>query len=319
MKRFLNAGWLLAAVLFVVASCNTGRDPKSNLEKYDPSSTYKLQLKPAVGAVYKYEITNETATDLTVNDKEVNMKNKAEMDIIYEISRDSSQNLVFTMTYDRIHLYTKNGDTETESDTNNGALAVNQTDKMLGILKKARIQATLGQSGEIIKITGYKEVGDEIMAGFAPGDPNIAVAQTQWEKVIGEGLIRKSMDQLFKIFPDSSVHLGDTWKLSSRQEGEFEMKLANSFTLKSVNDKIAIIHSEGKIISDNTSNTALGFHDVKTNLQGNQKGEFEMETETGMLIECKIKADIDGTVTVMGREIPVTINSLIKMKSRRLN
>ena len=82
MKQILNPGWILVAVLLFVASCNTHRDYNANSDKYDPAKTYKLQLKPTPGAVYKYEIIIETGTELSVNDKKANMLNKAEMDII---------------------------------------------------------------------------------------------------------------------------------------------------------------------------------------------------------------------------------------------
>jgi len=32
------------------------------------------------------------------------------------------------------------------------------------------------------------------------------------DKAIGEGIVKKNVDQLFKMFPDSAVHVGDKWK-----------------------------------------------------------------------------------------------------------
>jgi Family of unknown function (DUF6263) len=190
---------------------------------------------------------------------------------------------------------------------------------MLGTLKEAIITAIVSPSGEIKSVTGYKEIGEKIIAGFAENDiQGRTMAQNQWDQVIGEGLIKKNMDQLFKIFPDSAVHLGDTWKLSSREEGELKMNVSSSFTLKAINSDIAIIQSKGQISSDNTASNLMGYGEVSTDLKGEQEGEFEMETKTGMLLSCKIKASIKGTIQVMGRDIPVTISTTVKMTGKKI-
>jgi hypothetical protein len=310
---------ILISILVLLFSCRSGQIG-GEFEKYDPAKTYKLNLNPTPGSSYQYDISNETETELSIDGNKTENVNKAEMEILYRVDRDTASNLVFSMQYNKIHLYTKNGETETESDADNISLAGSQADRILSILKKGKIVATMSPSGDLKSVSGYKEIGDEIAAGFDPNDQNKHVAQNQWEKVIGEGLIKKSLDQLFKIFPDSAVHLGARWKLNTIQGGEFEMRIFSDYKLQAVNSKIAIIESEGKIVSNNSAKAAKpGEPEVITNLKGEQEGLFEMEKETGMLLRCSIKATIEGTVTVMGKEVPLKIKSLVKMNGRRLD
>jgi hypothetical protein len=310
--------FLFAVILFIIASCKTQQDGKGNTDKYDPDKTYKLQLNPAAASTYHYDINNETEINLEVDDKKIKNTSETEVGLHYKIEKDSTGNFLFTMLYDKIRLKTKKNDAETAADAANASFTLDPVEKMIGILKNATIVSTITPGGEIISMTGYKEVGDKIMAGFAPEDVNSRkMAEAQWEKTIGEELVKKNMDQLFKIFPDSAVHLGDTWNLTSRQEGELSMIVKGHYKLKAINSEIALIESEGKITSTNTMPDASGIGNTVSTLDGDQQGQFEMETKTGMLISCKIKATMKGTIHVMGRDVPVTIETSVKMKGKK--
>jgi len=39
------------------------------------------------------------------------------------------------------------------------------------------------------------------------------MVENQWNQVVGEGLIKKNIDDLFKVFPGRAIHIGDTWKV----------------------------------------------------------------------------------------------------------
>jgi hypothetical protein len=89
--------------------------------------------------------------------------------------------------------------------------------------------------------------------------------------------------------------------------------------LQDINNDIAIIESEGEITSDSSSINLEGYNNVSSKLKGKQQALYEIETKTGMLISGKIKAKIKGELELMGREVPVTIETLIKINGRRLN
>ena len=56
-------------------------------------------------------------------------------------------------------------------------------------------------------------------------------------------MVRKNMDDLFRIFPDSAIHIGDSWKLTNQNAG---LMAKNIFRLKAINDDVAVIQSERK-------------------------------------------------------------------------
>lgn len=314
MKKY----YYFFSLLFIAVSCKLQPDSNRNYNEYDKNKVYKLQLNPAARSAYHYEMENKTETEMEIDGKNVHTINKTEVALNYAVAIDSMGNYVFTTTYDKIKIKTESGDTKTQADADNALISIDPVEKMLGILKSARMVATVTPKGEMKTVSGYKELEDKLMAGFAATDHySRSMAQAQWNKVVGEGVVKNTMDQLFKIFPDSAIHIRDTWKLNSSQGGELPMQIKTAYTLKAINNDIAILSSEGIMTSNQASNSVMGYTGVTANLQGEQKGEFEMETKTGMLIHSRLTASIQGKLRVMGRDIPITIKNSIKMTGQK--
>src|SRR6266404_3316427 len=111
-------------------------------------------------------------------------------------------------------------------------------EKMLGLLKGINIQAVVNPARQIKSLKGIDEIRDKVMANFNPGDTyGRSMAGKQWDERVKEGLVKNNIEQLFKIFPDSAVHVGDRWKLSATE----------------IVDGTAVVHSEGEINSDHST------------------------------------------------------------------
>lgn len=248
----------LFLLLLFFNSCKAPGSSGNNNDKFDPDKTYQLRLNPAGGSSYHYEMINETDLSLEVDGKDVTNHNKTEVGVTYNISFDSTGNYLFNSVYDKILITTKNNDTKTELDANSGSTSPNPVERMLALLKEATISVTITPTGEVIDMAGYKKIGEKLIAGFSEYDvAGRKAAREQWENYIGTGLIKRNFDQLFKFFPDSAIHLGDTWKLTARQEGELSYNVTGQYTLKAINPEIAIIQSAGKISTSGNNAGAL--------------------------------------------------------------
>jgi len=308
----------LALILLAAVSCKTHPDSARRYEDNDPKRVYHLRLNPAVGSKYTYTITKGSEFELEVDGKKVNNKSRSTMDITYTIGRDSVGNILMNMAYDKVHLYTKNGDKETEMDADNAATSDDPVEKMLALLKGANIQAVLTPGGEMISLNGYDSIKAKVLAVFSPGDVYMKqAAGKQWDQRIKESLIRGNMDQFFRIFPDSAVHVGDRWKLNNTQNDQIALTSQGSYQLKSIEDGTAVIHSEGRITADSAKGEMNGYQ-VASNLKGDQQGEFDMEAASGMLLRGFVDSKMAGTLQVLGRDIPVTISTSLKMEGRKL-
>lgn len=305
---------LLYLSLLLAISCkvrpgsdNTGAD-----------KLYKLRFLVTSGAKYTYEISNKTQTHFEVANKKVDNINKSDIDVSYFIDKDSSGNFLITIKYNKVHIYTKNGDNESEMDTENAASSTDPTEKMLGELRNASIVAMVDQTGKVIKVNGYQEIADKMMEDGRITDVNMKMAfMEKWKQLVEENFVRKNVDQIFKITPDSAVHIGDSWKLVSKQKGDLSFNINNTFILNSISDGIARIGSTGRITSDSAAVTLKDIS-VSSNMSGDQKGDYEVDAVSGMLLDCNIGSSVNGTMQMMGRDIPVSVTSTIKMKGKKI-
>ena len=309
---------LVVSIFFFHTSCKIRPSSERHYADGNPDKEYKLRLNPAAGSKYYFTIISGSEFRMEVDGKKVDKQNKSTIGVSYAIDKDSAGNFRLSMVYDKIHFYSKNKDGETDLDAGDSA-SLDPVEKLMGILKGATIQSVVSPQGDIRSIKGYDELKSKLLASFNPNDRySRAIAEKQWEERIKEGLIKKNMEQLFKIFPDSAVHVGDKWQLSSVQKDEINLNIKNSYTLKDIHDGVALINSEGIITSDNATGTTMGY-EFTADIKGKQEGEFEMETATGMLLSSKISSDIEGEMSMMGRTIPITIRSTMKMEGKKVN
>lgn len=286
-------------------------------DKFSKNKTYNLNLNPKPGSVYYYDIDNNSEIKLTLNDNEIHNINKSNTGISYIINKDNTGNYLLNISYERIHIYTKNGEQENDADSKNAKLSLNPTERMLGILKNASLTAVVTPKGEIKDISGYKELCSQLMANLDTNNVNVKqTAQSQLDKIVGSQLIQKNLNQLFKIFPDSAVHIGDKWKINTAQNGDFNLNVKSTFHLEDINKEIALVKSESEIEGDHTPLAMMGYS-VIPNLKGTQKASYEVETSTGILLNSNIESEVKGNLEMMGREIPISIKVKVTMKGKK--
>ncbi|MDR3715579.1 MAG: DUF6263 family protein, partial [Puia sp.] len=184
-------------------------------------------------------------------------------------------------------------------------------------LQSAHVEARISPAGEVKSVTGYKEIGEKILGQFhAPDSYSQNLAKQRVEQVIGEGIVKRNMDQLFRIFPDSAKHIGESWHLHSVQKGDVTLQVNSTLTLRSIEGGVAFIDAESELKSDSGTSQLMGY-EATTDLKGHQKGEYQVETATGMLLNCNMNGIVEGTLQLMGRNVPVTIETKLTISGRK--
>lgn len=304
------------ALLLFLSAC---RFAPSSDERVDPKKTYRLRLNPEAGSRYHYEISNESKTTIEIEeDKKLQTKNISTLGIFYDVDKDSSGNILLKMSFDKIKLSMDNGEKQTDMDADNAGSSSDPMEKMLGVLKSANVRVVLNPAGETKSISGYKEVGEQLVSMTTSTDENAkqAVAK-QWEQVVGNGLIKNNVSQFFKMFPDSALRIGDKWKIRSTQSTDLSLNTTTQFHLKDITNGMAEIESEGQIESDPTP-TFLNGYQVVAHVKGTQSGYYEMDTRTGMLVSSTLISKAEGTMEVMGRKVPIKMEVSVTMNGNKI-
>ena len=169
---------------------------------------------------------------MEVEDKKLEDITKAKVGVEYSVKKDSTGNFLVTIKYDKMHVYLKSGEKESDMDAANAAGSIDPVEKMLGIIKDATLTANVNQSGEVKSISVYKQLSTNLLASFPQSDANTRVIiQNRLNEMIQQNIIKKNLDQVFRMFSDSAIHIGDRWKIYSKEKEEFSINVALFFTL----------------------------------------------------------------------------------------
>ena len=143
-----------------------------------------------------------------------------------------------------------------------------------------------------------------------------AIAQAKPEKKADDEDDANPAAGLMKMFADNSDEavvsgafefipkgksVGDTWADTTAGKGT---KTIRTFTLKSINGGEAVVQSV--IISTGTNK--LNFQEMEFEIKSETKtnGEIVLDTVTGLVKKRTNVADINGTIQMMGQDMPIT-------------
>lgn len=316
----MNNLFLVISLLFLL-SCNS-IEPKASspsnvgeMKNADPGDKIEaVKINPEVGATYHYLISNETEMKMDANGKEVVNKNKVDVELVYHITKDSSGNYLVKMQYDRIRMHTKNGDNETVMEAVKGKQPSNESERILSALAESEILVMMNKSGEVDSIKGFDAVGEKIakeIENKTPAERNMI--QDQWKKQVEQSLIKQNIDQLFKILPDSITEVGEKWTTTVKQKDQFGITAITEYQLEKVRNNRFFIKTYADLQSDNTPTMVMNYNVVAT-INGRQEGAYQIDAQTGILMEGKQNSKLTGSILLMRREFPVSVlsNSIIK-------
>lgn len=267
---------------------------------------------------YYYTISNQTQTELEANGKKISTISKTDVGLIYAMVKDSTGNVQLTITYDSVHVYSKKNDIEKDMDAATGQNAIDPVERLLGNVLGAKMYITLSSKGKLLTINGNEELRNKLLQQMNFKDAYTQkTIQQQFSQLMGESFVKSNLEQTISLLPDSTIYIGDTWQTTSTQSGEMTMKLLNEYTLDALDNGIAKVNVASTIQTDSSTNKIMGY-DVASNLKGKQKGIFEINASTGMVINSNTNTTIDGSIQIMGREIPIKITSEKKLVGRKM-
>lgn len=306
---------LAAFFSFFIFACHSNADEKAASQTYKLAVNPTASLNPDSTSTYRYDIVNETNLETEVDGKDVESINRSTIGLNYSIRKDSAGNLMIDLVYDKVTLYTRSGDVEKNLNSDNAQTSIDPLEKLLGALKASKIRAVLTPKGETKELSGYKELGEKLMAGFNASDSyGRALAQKQWENTVKQQLVDNNLEQIFRIFPDSLVRVGDQWKTESKHNEQIPLNLRNTYTLEAIEDSVAILSVKGEVKAKKEGANIAGAP-VAADLNGSVKGTYKINIKTGMPLRSEVQSKTGGKLFAMGREVPVTIKNKITISA----
>jgi hypothetical protein len=303
-------------ILLVIASLSLFLFSCKNTTR-DSSKKYQFNLNPPTGAKYYFNINTETISHVSVNGREIETNNQSEVGLIYEVVKSSPDSIQIKITYDQLKFSLKNKDGEKEIDAANSGHSFDNQEKQLAAIKGASMNLILNKKGNVLLVAGGNEIADKLIATLNATSPaSQARVREQFNKFIGEDFVKNNLASQFKLFPDTAVAVGDTWKQENTLSTEIEVKASTNFVFDDLDGNIATVKSTAIINTDNKT-TIMG-NEVEANIKGNQESEFETDIATGLLMKAETSTSIDGSMQMMGKDIPLSIKITKHIDGKKL-
>ena len=286
----------------------------------DSAIVAPLTLHYKVGAKMYYTISSEDETTVETSAKTVKNSSKTTIGLVYEVVKDSANQYLLKLTFDKLHFSKKKEDVEQDLDADNGKVSIDPTERVLGGMKGTSLWVTMTSKGKVLKVDGYKSMSDSLLnaTGIAANSQEVALFQTQMEKLVGEEFMKSILEQGAGLFPDKAINEGETWNRKETQTiSGLKVNASTTYKLKSIDDGIITMVSETDIDNQATDLQTMGYS-VNTSLQGNEDSKFQIESATGFLVNSRQESTLKGTIQMMGQEIPIKIKSIKEVATRKM-
>lgn len=302
MKKLFAVTAALAGMLLVIApaSCktpaNAGNDVlKFNLEK---------------GKTYDYEIVWDMDQKISGQDTKISLTGTYSVEVTGE--RDKVKSL--TAVYQNFKLYLKMMGLEMDIDTEKPAPPIDP-DKIkenpMGMMarvfsgiKGKKFDMQVDEEGKVLSVSGF----DAIINGMidstgVEGDMRLQM-QASLSDQFNEQAIKDQFAQVFTIFPNKKVKVGDNWEKSFEMGGKMPAKFSTVYTVKQIEgDQLTL-----------DAKTAISPSGDQAELKGTQTGILLVDGKTGLVRSADFTQHME--TTVQGMDLKIAGKGKIKGKER---
>ena len=268
----------------------------------------QAQIKPAFNPEKGEKYMYRQVADMNQSFSGQEMSNVVEILTEMNIKEKNNNEVTLDYTFKEIVATMSSLMMSFKVDTKNKAANTSDIEKMIAtvydcIIGKS-LQLVVTPDGAIKSISGHDAIMEDVrkvvssLSGMEQGMANGMVSQT-----FSEDAIKNSFEQLFKIYPDKEVKVGDSWS----KDYTFEItgmsnNFKNTYTLKSVSNDIALLD----VASVQTMKPGGG---MEGEIKGEQKGQMRLNVKTGMIIQSSFEGSSKGNISGQGMDISMDITS----------
>jgi hypothetical protein len=273
MKKTIST-YLFIALLFALAGCktasNTASKPLSfNLstgKSYDYDMRYEIDqsmmaqnTKMTLGTLYSVDVLSDSAGIKTLKGTYRNFRMKADMmGIAIDIDTDKP-------------------DTSKPDPGNPMAMM----SKVFRMIKGATFTMKIDKKGNVLAVTGAEQFRDMIVAyadSMGADEADLQSAREAFSQQFNEEAVKSQFSQIFTIFPDKEVKIGDSWEQVTSTNAPMAAKNTTKYTVKEI---------EGDMVTLTSKTKMEGTDKSKFDLEGDQEGNLIVNSKTGLVVQAE--------------------------------
>ena len=280
--------------------------------------TYDLKLNLTKGQHYVQSMAVNMDMSESISGQDINITTGMQFEFDQEVKSITKKgDFILESSYSHIIINADAMGQQTSYDSKvkdtTGSEIVKTYAKTFDQIIGKKFQITISPKGKVLEIKGFKEILSSLEKSSA--DPT---TKKIIEGTFDEKKMTSNFESSYRLFPDHPVKIGDTWTQKNTIESIFPIEISTGYILKEVSNGKAKITATGDISMKNDDVEVSGMK-VKTDLTGKYNGTYDLDLATGISNKAAITMPVQGTMSVMGMEFPVTVNSTTQTTTTPVN
>ena len=257
---------------------------------------------------YEYNAVWDMVTDV------MGQKSDVTVDATYSmnVTADDGQVKTLTAMYKQMRMKMKvmgmtlEMDSEkpvTADDSVNMENPLSSMNKMISELTGKPFTMKVDAEGNILEINGFDAIIRGMIESLKMDEDARQKALASMKDQFNENELKDQFAQIFSIFPNKEVKVGDSWEKKFTAGGKMKATFTTTYTVDDIEGELVTLKTKGRI-----EPVAGGLE-----IQGEQTGNVVVNSKTGLLVNAEYVQDIKGEVE--GRPISISGTGKIKGKA----
>ena len=160
------------------------------------------------------------------------------------------------------------------------------------------------EEGKILEVSGFKEMIGSMLDSLELDETEREQGMAALTDQFNQESVKDQFAQMFYIFPNKEVKVGDSWEKNYTAGGKMPGKYSTTYTVKEIEGDYVTLDSKAKIESEG-----------EVGVSGTQTGNLIVDSKTGLVVDAKF--DQEFSVTVQGVSMEITGKGRIKGMAKK--
>jgi hypothetical protein len=302
MKKIIISITVIATVVIMTAlpSCISSK----------ASSARLLRFNLEKGKEYDYDIIWDMDQQVMGNETKISIAGLYSL----KVTDDNGTEKTITATYRRFIMNMKMMGMEIDVDTDKPSppLTKEEMEKNpMGIMNRIFAGITgkpfvmkADQEGNILAVTGFQEMLRSMVDSLAFNETIRAQMMASLKDQFNEQSVKDQFSQVFTIFPDKEVAVGDSWEKRFSTGGKTPANYKTNYT-------VTVREGDSVTLASKTTIEPAG-GTVVTEVKGTQTGTIQIDSKSGLMVN----GDFDQKLEVMTNGVKVDMAGKGKIKGK---
>lgn len=209
--------------------------------------------------------------------------------------------------YENIRMTSETPFGKIEMDSNAPDSTKNIFSKLIKSICNVPFYIEMNQRGIIEKVEGMEMLIDSMVSKFDTL-PKLQkdMLRQQLNKQLGAESLKGSLEMALVQYPQMPIKKGGTWNTVVGMRGGIKANINHKWQLLDIQKNTAKVNSNAEIKTlDPNEITQMNSMDIKTDLQGNQTTESEIDLTSGWPVLTSINSQIKGVMRMIQFEMDV--------------